>query len=106
MQNRNSPLSPEVWLNDLFKSKSVQQGTVIRRKRRDVERFVGMEAFLREVERRGFRVAENGGQLLIFCNRAPLRWLTAPPPMSLKDIGPKSFKDFGSVPPNGKYMLG
>jgi hypothetical protein len=39
----------------------VQQGTVIRRKRRDVER-------------RGFRVAENGGQLLIFCNRAPLRW--------------------------------
>ena len=99
MQNRNSPLSPEVWLNDLFTSKSVQQGTVIRRKRRDVERFVGMQAFLREVERRGFRVAENGGQLLIFCDRAPLRWLTAPPPMSLKDIGPKSFEDFGPRPP-------
>ncbi|MGX0903294.1 hypothetical protein ACSSV8_001870 [Roseovarius sp. MBR-79] len=31
MQNRNSPpLSPEVWLHDLFASKSVQQGIVIR----------------------------------------------------------------------------
>jgi hypothetical protein len=72
----------------------VQQGGVIRSKRRDVERFVGMAAFLREVERRGFHVAENAGQLLIFCNRAPLRWLTAPPPISSEEIGPKSFEDF------------
>ena len=96
MQNRNSPLSPEIWLNDLFNCKAVQQGGVIRRKRRDVERFVGMAAFLSEVERRGFHVAENAGQLLIFCNRAPLHWLTAPPPISSKEIGPKSFKDFGT----------
>ena len=87
MQNRNSPLTPEVWLNDLFSCKAVQQGGVIRRKRRDVERFVGMEAFLREVERRGFHVAENAGQLLIFCNRAPLRWLTGPTPIAFKDFG-------------------
>ena len=96
MQNRNSPLSPEVWLNDLFTCKAVQQGGVIRRKRRDVERFVGMDTFLREVNRRGFHVAENAGQLLIFCNRAPLHWLTAPPPISSKEIGPKSFQDFGT----------
>jgi len=62
----------------LFTSKSVQQGTVIRRKARDIERFAGMERFLREIHRRGFQVAENSGQIVIFCNRAPVRWLTSP----------------------------
>lgn len=75
MQTRNSPLSPEVWLNDLFTSKSVQQGGVIRRKARDIERFAGMERFLSEIDRRGFQVAENSGQIIIFCNRAPVRFL-------------------------------
>lgn len=75
MENRNSPLSPELWLNDLFASKAVQQGGVIRRKARDVERFAGMDVFLREVRRRGFRVALNGGQVVVFCNREPVRWL-------------------------------
>jgi len=85
MQNRNSPLSPEVWLNDLFTSKAVMQGAVIRRKARDVERFVGMEMFMKEVHRRGYRVAENAGQLVIFCNRAPVRWLTSPPEGSIRN---------------------
>jgi len=79
MQNHNSPLSPEVWLMDLFTSKAVQQGGVIRRKARDVERFAGMGRFMAEIDRRGYRVAENSGQFVIFCNRAPIRWLTAPP---------------------------
>ncbi|MDW3119194.1 MAG: aspartate aminotransferase [Roseovarius pacificus] len=82
MLNRNSPLSPEIWLNDLFASKAVQQGGVIRRKARDVERFVGMELFLREIHRRGFQLAENSGQIVIFCNRAPVRWLSGPVPLS------------------------
>jgi hypothetical protein len=34
MRNRNSPLSPEVWLHDLFTSRAVQEGAVIRRKAR------------------------------------------------------------------------
>lgn len=76
MQNQNSPLSPELWLKDLFASKAVQQGGVVRRKARDVERFAGMERFMAEIDRRGYQVAENSGQLVIFCNRAPVRWLT------------------------------
>jgi len=93
MQNRNSPLTPEVWLHDLFACKAVQQGGVIRRKARDIERFAGMDLFMREIHRRGYQVAENSGQIVIFCNRAPVRWLTAPP-ISSKEIGPKSFQDF------------
>lgn len=92
MQDRSSPLSAEAWLADLFHSKAVMQGGVIRRKARDVERFAGLDAFMTEVTRRGFQVAENGGQFIIFCNRAPIRMLT---PHSLKECGPKSFKDFG-----------
>lgn len=76
MRNSKSPLSPEVWLHDLFACKSVQQGGVIRRKARDIERFAGMQRFLREVDRRGYQVAGNSGQIVIFCNRAPVRWLS------------------------------
>lgn len=79
MKNGSSPLSPEVWLADLFACQAVQKGSVIRRKARDVERFVGMARFMSEIDRRGFQVAENGGQLVIFCNREPVRFLTAPP---------------------------
>ncbi|MET4127216.1 aspartate aminotransferase [Roseovarius sp. MBR-6] len=96
MQNRNSPLSPEVWLHDLFTSRAVQQGGVIRRKARVIERFVGMARFMAEIRRRGYQVAENSGQIVIFCNRAPVRWLTpGAAPISSKEIGPKSFQDFG-----------
>ncbi|CAN0605659.1 unnamed protein product, partial [Ectocarpus sp. 12 AP-2014] len=72
MQTMNSPLSPEVWLKDLFASKAVAQGGVIRRKARDIERFAGMERFMAEIDRRGFQVAENSGQIIVFCNRAPV----------------------------------
>ena len=82
MENRNSPLSPDIWLADLFRSKAVQNGAVIRRKARDVERFAGMDRFLAEIDRRGFQVVENGGQLVIFCNRAPIRRILPRAPLS------------------------
>ena len=75
MRNQNSPLAPEVWLKDLFASKAVQEGAVIRRKARDIERFAGMDKFMAEIHRRGFRAVEHSGQIVIFCNRAPVRWL-------------------------------
>ena len=50
-----SPLTPEVWLRDQFLSKALAQSQVVRRKKRDIERYVGMPAFLDERNRRGFR---------------------------------------------------
>ena len=85
MHTRISPLSPEGWLNDMFASKAVQQGAVIRRKARDVERFVGVDLFLKEIERRGYQVVENSGQFVIFCNRAPIRLVTGKLAHSLKE---------------------
>jgi len=46
---------------------------IVRRKARDIERYVGMKRFLDELERRGFRALENRGQIVIFCNSEPIR---------------------------------
>ena len=50
-------------------------GAIIRRKVRDVERYIGREAFLAETKRRGFPVVENAGQFVILCNNKPIRRL-------------------------------
>lgn len=66
-------LSPEAWVSHLFASQAAREGGVIRRKTRDVDRYVGRDTFLAEMRRRGFAVVENAGQFVIFCNREPIR---------------------------------
>ena len=65
--------SPEAYLADLFGAKAVRDGKIIRRNLRDIERYVGRDAFVSELHRRGFRAVENAGQMVIFCNREPVR---------------------------------
>jgi hypothetical protein len=69
-------LSSDLWISHLFSSQVAREGGVIRRKVRDVERFVGREPFLDKMKRRGFPVVENAGQFVIFCNREPIRRVT------------------------------
>jgi hypothetical protein len=66
-------LSPEHWITHVFSAKAARQGGVVRRKVRDIERYVGMEVFLEELDRRGYNAVENAGQLIIFCNQEPVR---------------------------------
>lgn len=66
-------LSSEIWLLHLFSAKSAREGGVVRRKLRDIERYVGRAAFEAELRRRGFHAVENAGQLIIFCNQEPIR---------------------------------
>lgn len=73
---QHNPLSPETYLLDMFSSRAARSGGVVRRKARDVDRYVGREDFLRELDRRGFRTIENAGQIIIFCNTEPVRILT------------------------------
>ena len=61
------------FFSNLFASRAAQDGAVVRRKVRDVERFVGRAAFYAEVQRRGFQLIENGGQFIVVCNREPLK---------------------------------
>ena len=65
-------MSPQQWLDQIFSAKSAMQGGVVRRKVRDVERFVGRPLFRDELRKRGYRAIENNGNFVIFCNRAPL----------------------------------
>jgi hypothetical protein len=73
--NLMSPPTPQQFLAEFFSSRAARNGEVIRRKARDVDRLLGRDAFLAEMERRGFAVVENAGQYVVFCNREPLRRL-------------------------------
>jgi hypothetical protein len=68
-----APLSPDAWVTHLFTAKAAREGGVVRRKLRDIERYVGRDAFENELRRRGYHAVENAGQLVIFCNQEPIR---------------------------------
>lgn len=65
------PVTPQDWLCQMFASKSVIEGGVVRRNVRDVERLVGRETFLAVMRKRGYRVVENAGHFVVFCNDEP-----------------------------------
>ena len=73
MLNNHGPIDPEKWMRDIFSSKSARDGQVVRRKLRDIDRFIGRERFVQELHRRGYRAVENSGQIAIFCNQEPVR---------------------------------
>ncbi|MEL7165520.1 MAG: N-(5'-phosphoribosyl)anthranilate isomerase [Pseudomonadota bacterium] len=68
-------LTADGHLLEIFSSKAACSGGVIRRKARDIDRFIGREVFMAEVHRRGFRAIENAGQIVVFCNSEPVRRL-------------------------------
>ena len=71
---RDLPLTSQddQWMHQIFLAKSAQNGGVVRRKVKDVERKVGRKTFELEVRRRGFHLIEAGGQFIIICTRDPL----------------------------------
>ncbi len=68
-----SPLTPNEWVTDLFSSRAASSGGVVRRKCRDIERYVGRAEFEQVLQRRGYHAIENAGQMDIFCNQEPIR---------------------------------
>ena len=68
-----APLSADAWMIHLFSAKAAREGGVVRRKIRDIDRYVGRESFEFELRRRDYHAVENAGQLVIFCNQEPIR---------------------------------
>jgi len=64
---------PDIWIRQVFSSQAARDGGVVRRSLRDIERIVGRERFERELARRGYSAVINAGQVVIFCNREPIR---------------------------------
>ena len=73
MSSLPAPFTSEAWIAHVFSSKAARDGAIIRRKLRDVERYVGRDRFEAELRRRGYQAVENAGQIVIFCNREPVR---------------------------------
>ncbi|WP_317849273.1 N-(5'-phosphoribosyl)anthranilate isomerase [Tateyamaria pelophila] len=73
LSTKPTPLSPQGYLLDIFSSKAAREGAVIRRKSRDIDRYIGRDVFVSELHRRGYRAVENAGQIIIFCNAEPVR---------------------------------
>ena len=73
MENVVRRTDPEVWIDLIFSAKAVADGGVIRRHRRWVDREVGRSRFVEEVRRRGFHLIETTDQLIVVCNRGPVR---------------------------------
>ena len=72
MSNLSCFSSADIWMRKVFDAKAARDGSTVRRSVRDVERIVGRERFLREIERRGYHAIENAGQIIVFCNNEPL----------------------------------
>ncbi len=68
--------SADSWIQQIFSAKAVERGAVVRRSVAIVEREIGRERLLKEVERRGYHVIECGGQFVIICNSGQIRLLT------------------------------
>jgi hypothetical protein len=66
------PVSANEWIRQMFVSKTALDGGVIRRKISDVDRIIGRDAFFAAMRRRGFRVVENAGHFVVFCNADPV----------------------------------
>ena len=72
MTRTDLPIRPEDWMRRIFLTRAAAEGGVVRRKTSDIDRIIGRERFVAELDRRGFRAVENGGQTVIFCNRDPV----------------------------------
>ena len=68
-------LNPDGWIDQIFSAKAVQRGGVVRRAVAIVEREIGRERLMEEVDRRGFHLIECGGQFVIICNGGQIRIL-------------------------------
>ncbi len=68
-------IPPDIWMLQMFSTKTAREGGIVRRQIRDVERIVGRANFERELRRRGFHAVENAGQYVIFCNNEAVRML-------------------------------
>ncbi|PIE06579.1 MAG: N-(5'-phosphoribosyl)anthranilate isomerase [Rhodobacterales bacterium] len=85
MTNLPPSINPETWMRSVFSSRDVRRGGVFKRQVRDVERIVGRDVFLAEVERRGFQALENGRHFIVCCNAQPIRRVRAGPSSARAD---------------------
>ncbi|MEO1788748.1 MAG: N-(5'-phosphoribosyl)anthranilate isomerase [Pseudomonadota bacterium] len=68
-------IHPDIWMAHIFAARAAVDGGIVPRKSADIDRIIGRDRFIAELNRRGFRAVENAGQTVIFCNREPVLML-------------------------------
>lgn len=61
------------WLQQWFSAQACSKGGIIRRSRRDIDKFTSMGEVIREVEKRKWHVVEIGDQVVVLCNEGDMR---------------------------------
>ncbi len=54
MQSLPAPITPDRWITQRLSARPVAEGGIVRRQVKDMERRVGRQRILQEVNRRGF----------------------------------------------------
>ena len=57
----------DAWLRQLFSAKAAQQGGIVRRAVRDVEREIGRDRFVAAVAARNYHLLECADQFIVIC---------------------------------------
>lgn len=65
-------LLPMTWMHQVFQAGQANAGGVVRRSIHDVERIVGLAAFVEECRTRHFHVIETGDQLVVLCHEGSM----------------------------------
>lgn len=60
------------WIAQIFDSYAASHGGVVRRSKKDVEKFASLAEVISAATRRGFHVIETGGQIVILCHKGAL----------------------------------
>lgn len=63
---------PDIWIDQIFATKSARRGAVVRRSVRWVDHEIGRDRFVNEVRRRGFRLIRTADQFIVICHGGPV----------------------------------
>ncbi|WP_224814991.1 hypothetical protein [Hasllibacter sp. MH4015] len=66
---QDRPTDQEAWIEQTFDCPAVRNGGILRTSAHAIKAGAGMDRFVAEVHRRGFRALENNGHVVVFCNR-------------------------------------
>jgi len=75
MQIETSHPLNDPWIAQIFATKAARRGAVVRRSATWVEREVGRDRFLGEIQRRGMHVIQTADQYIVICHNGPIRLL-------------------------------
>jgi hypothetical protein len=61
------------WTQQWFDANQAQTGGVIRRNRKDVDKYASLSEVVREARARGWHVLETGEQVVLLCHEGDMR---------------------------------